>query len=151
MKDIIEIKSSRDPSGSPLVGHSAGINFEKTAKKIVLHYAPRRSAHEFLLTADLYDLETPRYLLVYCPICRNTLRISEDNKRFEWIPDGRPVFRGYREEEVLATLGIVSLGGLLSVEEFGCTWELEPDLRRSFGLATCPWRVAIDKNIVRDA
>ena len=40
--------------------------------------------------------------------------------------------------------------GRLSVEPFGCTWETEPELRRAFGLATCPWRVAIQNNIAKD-
>ena len=149
-KSIVEIKRSHDPSGTGLIGVSAGYNFERAAKKIALHYKSKRLGERFL-TADLYDLESPRYLLIYCPSCLNTLRISEANKKFEWEPEGKPSFSGYREEDLLAGLELSSFGGLLSVESFGCSWEIEPGLRRSFGFAICPWRVAIDKNIIRDA
>lgn len=149
-KSIVEIKRSRDPSGSTgLIGHSAGYNFESAAKKIALHYLAR-NGREFFLTADYYDLETPHYLLIYCPNCQNTLRISADNKRIEFEPEGKPKFGSYREEAVLAGLELMSYGGLLSVESFGCTWELEPTLRRGFGLAVCNWRVVIEKNVIRD-
>jgi hypothetical protein len=149
-KSIVEIKRSHDPAGrSGLVGVSAGYNFENAARKIALHY-PGKSGREYFLTADYFDLETPKYLLIYCPQCQNTLRIAEDNKRIEFEPEGRPKFGSYREEAVLAGLELSSYGGLLSVESFGCTWELEPTLRRNFGLATCNWRVVIEKNVIRD-
>lgn len=150
MSNIVEIKRSHDPTGSGLIGHSAGYNFERAAKKIALHYRSK-AGREFFLTADFYDLERPHYFLIYCPICQNALRVSEDNKQLDFDPEGSPKFAGYRNEDILANLELASMGGLLSVESFGCSWELEPGLRRSFGFAVCPWRVVIDKNVIRDA
>lgn len=38
----------------------------------------------------------------------------------------------------------------LSVEDFGCTWELPEGRRMEFGIGLCGWRISIDKNIAKD-
>jgi hypothetical protein len=146
-KEIFEVKSSKDPV-SGVVGTSMGYDLSANACKTVLHYKGRGG--EYFLTADVYKLEgTPLHLLLFCPLCKNTLRISQDNKAIDFDPERTPNFKGFRPEEILASIDAASLGGSLSVEPFGCTWEAEPELRRQH-FAVCPWKVAIENNEVRD-
>jgi len=151
--DISIIKNDRllrDPSGTGLVGRASGVDLTNTAfAHPIIFYTGRFG--DKLMMGDYYKMEgAPSYLSIFCPVCQNSLRISEDNKRIEYDPDIKPKFGTMREETILAGLEASSLGGLLSVERFGCTWELEPALRRSFGFAVCNWRVVIDNNIARD-
>lgn len=152
-KKIFEIKSAPDPTGAVRArGIMPGFDLSTGKVECVLHYNSRRHGREFFLTADVYQQEgAPTYAVIYCPLCQNTLRITADNKQLEWEPGAQVKVPGYRIEEILGGLNVPSMGGRLSVEPFGCAWEVEPDLRRSYGFAVCPWRVAIDQNIVRDA
>jgi hypothetical protein len=149
-KEIFEVKSSRDPV-TGTIGTSMGYNLSAAAQKTVLYYKRRRTGEEFFLTADVYQLEgQPLYLILFCPLCQNTLRVSEDNKSMQYEPEIAPKFPGFRAEEILSSINAPSLGGLLSVEPFGCTWEAEPELRRTH-FSVCTWRVSITNNVVRDA
>lgn len=157
-KEIFQIRRSKDPI-SNRIGADHGFHFKHSAvANPVIYYRGRHG--EFFLTLDLYQPEgAPPYLLMYCPLHSHdsdtSIRIARDNKRFEYEPDRKPRFPGYREEELLAGLELPSLGGALSVEAFGCTWEADPSFRRAGrgigGFSICPFRVAIDQNIARDA
>ncbi len=151
-KKIFEIKSAPDPTGA-VRAHGLMPGYDLSAGKgcAILHYKSRRHGGEFFLTADIYVVPgAPTYVVIYCPLCQNTLRITADNKALSWEPERAPRIPGFRTEEILAQLGTLELGGTLSVESFGCAWEVEPGLQRSYGFAVCPWRVAIDQNIVKD-
>lgn len=155
-RDVFEIKASKDPIGNhPLAkqqkGVAAGYNLDTQGTPVILHYPKGRLGQELFLTADLYQLPPAKpYLLIFCPICQNNLRISADNKQFHYDPDRQPRFKGWAPVEVCQQLGIMSLGGTFSTEEIACSWELEPDLRRSFGFAVCPWRAVIENNVIRE-
>lgn len=155
-RDVFEIKASRDPIGQhPLAKQKKGalgsFNLEVQSVPVILHYPGGRLGYEHFHTADLYQLDGAKpYLLIFCPLCQNNLRISADNKKFDYDPERKPRFKGWSEYEVCKALGIVDIGGSFSTEEIACSWELEPDLRRSFGLAVCPWRAVIENNIIRE-
>ncbi len=74
-----------------------------------------------------------------CPRCKHTLSIRGDRKHIEFATSGGPAGKGE-----------------LSVEAFQCTWEL-PGVGKHIpgvvggGLSLCKWKVAIDKNIAKDA
>ena len=151
-RSIFSIRDDvRDPSGvSAASGLAPGYNFTGSAEGHPVLYYRHKGGNEFLITADVYRVEgAPLYVILYCPLCRNSLKIAQDNKAIEWEPDGRARL-SVRDEEITAALGVVPRG-VLSVEAFQCAWEVEPTLRRSFGFAVCPWRVAIERNVVRDA
>ncbi len=152
--DVSIIKNdhrAHDPSGTGLVGRASGVNLNETAfAHPVIFYGGRHSPARFI-RADLFKMDgAPDYLVLYCPVCQNALRITEDNKRIEYDPEVKPRFGSVREEDILVGLSTPDLGGLLSVERFRCAWEVQPDLRRSFGFAICPWQVVIDNNVARD-
>lgn len=154
-------KAAIDPSGQTnLMGVSSGINLTNTAigHPILLFSTP--DGAEYLLEADVYmTAEQELYVHLLCPRClaenrENALRISATNKKLHYDPMLQPKpFPGWTAEDMAEALKEMpaGAGGLLSVEKFGCTWEATPDLRRSNGLARCPWTVRIDENIIRDA
>ena len=152
-REFFEIKKSLDPAGTGLVGYAGGYNMQAGAVgHPVLHYKPKGKADGFFLTADVFAPEgAPMYVLIYCPLCQNMLKIAADNKKLEYEPHETPRIPGFRPEEVLAATGLSELGGVLSVERFRCAWEPEPSLRRSFGFGVCTFQVVIDRNVVRDA
>lgn len=120
-----------------------------------------------LLTVDCYwQPNTPLWLHLFCPLCemrqgpnlQDALKVAQDKKHFELEPDTMPhaVAKklGMSFEQMAQSLGlnhVNQLMGRLNVTEpIKCTWETEPELRRSHGLAVCNWRVVIENNIARD-
>ncbi len=151
-KTIVSNRKMADPAGTGIVGDTSGVDFSKTAAAHPIIQYRTKSGRSRFIVADLF---TPpgvsQYLMIRCPLCENVLRISEDNKEFRYEPLRVPSFPDMRLEEVLIECSARQIGGTLSVERFSCTWEVEPSLRRKFGFAVCPWRVAIDNNIAKDA
>lgn len=133
-----------DPAGTGLRGAASTMRLDRTA---LGH--PKIVYKDFLLEADIYALpDAPMYAHIICPLCRNALRITQDNKTFTYDPKVAPKIAA-----MLRNCGVQDgpyWGGSLSVERFECTWESEPERRRDFGLAVCNWRVEIDNNIARD-
>jgi len=97
---------------------------------------------EFVLEGDLYQMpvsagKSELMLHIICPVCStpekpHALRIVSSRKKMEYDN----------------TRGI-------SVETFGCTWEL-PEAGNTpgalkFGMGLCKWRVAIENNRAHDA
>lgn len=113
-----------DPAGTGQVGKSATIGLNKSAvAKPLIRYK------DFVIEADLYNMDGEFMVHLYCPKCRNALSIKGSQKKIDYsTSDG------------------------LSVEPFMCTWELDPEGRRmEFGLGLCRWKVGISNNIARDA
>jgi hypothetical protein len=133
---------------------AAGYDLTKTAiGHPMLHYA-LPDGKELILEADVYKIgDEPMYIYLNCPLCLMAgktvqLCIRADHKQLSYEPTARvPAFPGWSEEQMRHAYP-KGAGGLLSVEEFACTFEVEPELRRQFGFAVCPWRVVIDKNVV---
>lgn len=129
--DVLERQSANPNDG----GMQLGYDLEKRA---LAHPQIRYSGRygEFVLTGDLYpDPEGGLMLHIYCPVCSTTekphnLSIKSSRKKMEWDKD-----KG------------------ISVEAFGCTWELPEanERKMEFGMGLCRWRVVIDNNVARDA
>lgn len=89
---------------------------------------------KYVLDGDLYFSESDGFSLhILCPVCSvpekpHGLWVKSKDKRIEWDAE-----RG------------------ISIEAFGCTWELPEDRTMHFGLGLCSWRVAIENNVARDA
>ena len=146
-----------DPAGTDLRGVASGFDFTKAAAgHPMLLY--RVGGQELILEADVYRLPgQPPYIILLCPACmmahngkKNALKIDGQNKHISYDAAAEvPPFKGWTAEQMRASFPN-GAGGLLSVEEFACAWELEPELRRHFGFAICPWRVVIENNLVID-
>lgn len=152
-----------DPAGGDLRGVSPGYDFERGryGRPFVLW---QFGDHEVVLELDVYHVEgEPMQMIVICPMCiaagrdNQGLTIRQDAKPFLYERDVEPpVWPGWSRERMRAEYQRVTgsksvgYGGRLSVEPFACTWEATPELQRDFGLARCPWRVAIDNNVARN-
>lgn len=147
-------------SGDRHQGVTSGVNLNQSALCHPVVYYPAMG--EFL-TLDVFALPgVPMYVVVRCPICQaknphkeppNDLTIKADQKSIELDAKAIPSFPGFKTSEVVQGLGLQSadsLRGRITIEEFGCTWEEEEDLKRDFGLSCCPWNVRIANNVVKD-
>ncbi len=158
--ELVEVRGDATlPTGER--GKASGLNLANTAtaKPIVLY-------RDKLLTLDVYSLPgQPMYIILYCPLCdlnrprkekqKQSLRISEDNKKIDFDPKALPNIPGFSSpQEIVNSLDHVTsvdqIRGRISVEPFGCTWEEKSDLRRGFGFGVCGWKVVIENNIARD-
>ncbi len=146
-----DARQMRDPSGTGLVGRSVGEQNLSGADghPIILYKA--KDGTDFFLTADVHTIPgQPITVYIYCPLCNNHLTIKQTNKAIDYDPQASVKFPGYSAPEVMAGLGVASLGGRLSIEPFRCSWEEKPDLRRSFGFGVCEFSIAIDNNVARN-
>ena len=142
----------RDPSGTGMMGRSVGTqDFSKNADGHPVVLYRTKDGNDFFLTVDIHALPgQPITAYIYCPLCNNHLTVKQTNKAIDYDPAASVKIPGYATEEILAGLGIDSLGGRLSIEPFRCSWEEKPELRRSFGFGVCGWSVAIDNNVARN-
>ena len=134
-----------DITGSGLRGVAATHDFRQSA-----YGRPLIFYRDLVLEFDVYRFEgLPTEVHIICPRCHNHLRLSALNKRIEYDRDAPvPVPPGWTRSEFREVF-TQGAGGLLSMEPFGCTWELGA-ARQMFGLSLCGWRVAIENNIARD-
>lgn len=102
------------------------VHFDNAAAHAKVRY------REFLLECDVYEAGGLITVVLFCPRCKQQLKIDSSRKAIEWDP----------------------VRGLLSVEPFQCTWELPDEhlgQKREFGFSLCRWTAAIDKGVARDA
>lgn len=158
IKDVFHVAGDApDPEGGALRGVAPGYNLTRSAigHPLMLY---RVAGQELILEADVYALPNePMYIHLICPLCLMNgrtvaLRIIEGRKQLSYDPRADvPTFPGWSRDQMLHAFPH-GLGGLLSVEPFGCTWEEEPNLERGgMGFSCCPWKVAIENNVVRPA
>lgn len=123
-EELYSIKEdAQDPEGLVQGGYSSTVGLNKTAIG-----NPQIRYKDFVLTVDVYKMDNQMMIHLYCPRCRNALRITSERKQIDFS------------------------NGKLSVEPFKCTWELESEGRRmEFGLGLCSWQVGIHENVARDA
>lgn len=102
-QDLYEIRGDfSDPTGTGKKGVAAGLNLETSSigrPKVVY----RGAVDTRLTEPDVYLAEDGYTVLLFCPRCGNTLRITSQHKRIDYT-------RGYD-------------GGRISIEDFRCTWD----------------------------
>lgn len=104
---------------------------------------------DFVMTVDVYAMPGEATQIHFiCPKCHKQGRITSDQKAIDWNPVEHRVLSmpdGQRART----------GGILSVEPFGCTWEMGAEAHtpgiRSGGLTLCGMKIAIDANVAREA
>lgn len=143
---VVHQAASADPWGSGVIGRSSTVQLEKAA---LGH--PYIRYRDMLIEADVYpqlgsaeaDDGVKLEVILICPRCRNQLRVRSERKAIEWIP-GAPEIDPHSHEAVVR--------GVLSIEKFQCTWELDSSANvTGKGENLCRWRVVVDKNVARDA
>ncbi len=130
-------KAAPDPMGTGLVGLQSGMERVPLCKPLIRY-------RDLVMEVDVYPLPglatapgVPQFeIVLLCPRCSTPdhphhLRITSDRKHIELEMVSEHSYDGAR----------------LSVEGFECTWEA--GLERGSGL--CRWKVAIDKNVAKDA
>lgn len=133
--DVYQTGRHGDPLGQmdpKAMGYASQMDLSKSA---LAH--PMIRYKDFVIEADVYRVPDSDELqvVILCPRCRNALTISSLKKDVQFE---MPSAKHQR--------------GVLSIEPFGCTWELESDGRRmEFGLGLCNWKVGINKNVAKDA
>jgi hypothetical protein len=157
-KDVFQIAGDApDPMGEIRgQGVSPGFDMTKMAAghpKVIYRLA---NGQDLILEVDVYKLPNePMYLLFFCPLClqnkrQNALRIVQGNKAMSYDPKAmRGPYPGWTSAQMKESFP-KGIGGLLSVEQFACTWEASPEASRDFGLARCTWKVVIDNNVARN-
>lgn len=158
LKDVFHVAGDQpDPAGTNLRGVAPGYRLNQSAlgHPMLLWKVPG-TGRELVLEADVYALpDQPMHIYLLCPVClmskqQNQLSIRRDQKQFSYELDREvPTFPGWTHEQMLHAFPR-GLGGLLNVEPFRCTFEMQPELQRAFGLAQCTFSVAIDNNVVRN-
>jgi hypothetical protein len=124
--DVLADTPGLDANGRPVVGKSATINITQNS----IGRTPVRYK-DFLLECDVYKVGDELMVHLYCPRCRNALRVSSDRKSIDYD----------------------HVENVLSIEPFECTWELgdREGERMGFGIGLCRWRVGISKGVAKDA
>lgn len=164
LKELFHVAGDQpDPAGGDLRGVAPGYDFTRGTygKPFVLWQFGDK---ELVLELDVYAVPNePMHIILLCPLClaagrdQQGLTIRQDRKPFLYERDVEPpAWPGWTRENMRAEykrkMGVVppGMGGRISIEPFACTWEATPELQRDFGLARCPWRVAIDNNVARN-
>lgn len=121
------------PIPPELQGGSGTHRATPTAHALV-YYRSRWQNDAFEMEVDVYALPgEPIRLHLLCPKCQHALTLDQTKKAIDWTP---PPPGGGKH-------------GTISVETFQCTWEMGD--KTELGQPLCGWRVAIDRNVARDA
>lgn len=121
-----------DPMGTGKMGHASQMDMTKGAEA-----HPMIRYNQFVIEADVYRVPDTDEIsvVILCPRCHNALTISSKKKAVRFDPPS-----------------VKHPQGVLSVEPFECTWELDTQGRRmEFGLGLCRWKVGISNNVAKDA
>jgi hypothetical protein len=113
-----------DPTGTGLSGRMSSMRLTQIALgHPLIRYKDR------VIEADVYEIHGRLMVHLICPRCLNALKITDDRKKMEYsVTENR-----------------------ISIEAFGCTWEMNDDRRMEFGVGLCRWRVGVTNNVARDA
>ena len=121
-----------------------------------------RGSETMIESVDVVDVYAipgePLKVQIVCPRCHHQLTIDGDKKAIDWNPTAPcPFPQTLRSELEPAHHYLAAMPGVLSVETFQCTWELEDqmqdkgkDIHIIVGDSLCKFRGAIDKNVMRE-
>lgn len=148
----------------PVTGRSVAEQTVHLDSKAIGHpkilYRAKASGRAYVITADVYKFQgEPMKIHIMCPLCgergvENALTINEGHKHIEYDANA-PLSMMLPNEQGETTL--MDMGGTLSVERIGCTWEekITAEVSRATGTLQgtnlCRWRVVIENNIAKDA
>ncbi len=109
-----------------------------------------------LLTVDVYCIPgEPIQVHLFCPRCCKQLRVSADRKRIDWDPGADHPHQQAAAELDAHGFGPAPKVGVLSIEPFGCTWEVGGDRHNQGGLHTgvtlCRLKLGISRNVAQGA
>lgn len=148
-------------AGDPDQGVSASIDL--TQGKIgspVCYY--EIGGEPVLMTIDVYQHPgQPLLLHILCPHCaarghdKQALHLRSDQKAMDYAPwESPPTFPGWSRSQMAAKWparpGVGIAGGVLTVAEFRCTWDVHPHHQAIVG-KVCDFKALIDRNRVRRA
>lgn len=116
------------------------------------------SFNRAILTVDVYAIPgEPLKVHLICPKCSHQLTIDGHKKPIEWAPNSpSPIASELRSDLGPDMQYLAANLGVLTIEPFTCTWELEDKMRGNqdvgviSGMARCNFRGAITKNILRE-
>lgn len=136
-------------AGDPARGFASQVSLASGKVETLVRY------RDHVLTVDVYRLEgEPLQVHLICPRCCKPLRATEDRKRIEWDPTALHPHQAVAAELEAQGYGQLRLG-LLSIEPFGCTWEMGGDAHNQGGLHTggslCRLKLGITRNVAKDA
>jgi hypothetical protein len=145
-----------DPEGVVGAGHAPGYNLTQMAAGHPMCIYEMPGGQEMIVEVDVYQVPgAPMRLHLLCPHClardhgnRNALNISADNKQMSYEANRIvPTYPGWSDRQMVKAFPR-GAGGLLSVERFRCSWEIQPEYRAQLG-NICDFDVVIDKNVIR--
>lgn len=108
---------------------------------------------------DVYAFAGPEFRIeLVCPRCHHQLTVTAERKAIDWNPVAPcPFPQTVRAELEPEHHYLAAMPGVISVEEFGCTWELEDqmqdknkDVRIISSSSRCRYRGVIDKNVLKE-
>jgi hypothetical protein len=115
-----------DPTGTGQMGHASQLDMTHGATKVNVRYDGKYG--RYVMNTDVYEATPGQYEVhIHCPKCHEVSRITSERKAIEFE------------------------GGFLSVERWGCCWEMPEGRRMEFGIGLCRASYAVDRNVLKDA
>lgn len=114
---------------------------------------------EHVLTVDVYAIPgEPTKVHLTCPRCHHQLTIDGNRKAIDWNPTAPSPLPISTLREIPRELLRNAVYGVISVETFQCTWELEDRMqdagKQDLGViangSLCRYRAVIDRNTIRE-
>lgn len=151
-----------DPAGTGLRGQAPGYRFTQAALGHPLcFYSFGAPGGDTIVEMDVYaPPDQPMYVHLLCPHClvrskaTHGITVRADQKGMSYDPHGiARTFPGWTDAQ-MARAYPRGTGGLISIDRFRCTWELDPALAVAQGHTRnpiCDFDVIVADNVIRRA
>lgn len=149
-------------AGDEDLGLSSTTYLDRGKQEIALLVRPRNSTTmvDGIATVDIYAIPgEPVKVHMICPRCKHQLQLDQARKQMDWQPAApNPHAAEIRTCLEAADRWIAGNLGVLTVEEFQCTWELGDDMQDkgkdtrviAASGALCRFRGVIDRNVLKE-